>query len=79
MHKMITLLICKLCIHDYMALLYYRYVQAFVASQIVGRQGDFWIGLTQSYDTGITESWTSGQDVKFTYWSNQHTGESAGL
>ncbi|XP_048752140.2 macrophage mannose receptor 1-like isoform X2 [Ostrea edulis] len=51
-----------------------RYVQAFVASQIVGRQGDFWIGLTQSYDTGITESWTSGQDVKFTYWSNQHTG-----
>lgn len=51
-----------------------RYVQAFVSSQLVGRKGNFWIGLTQSYDTGITEQWTSGQEVRFTYWADEHTG-----
>ncbi|XP_061163166.1 macrophage mannose receptor 1-like [Saccostrea echinata] len=52
-----------------------RYIQSFVASHIVGRKGNFWVGLTQSYDTGIVESWTSGQSVGFTYWANQHTGK----
>lgn len=51
-----------------------RYVQAFVSSQIVGKKENFWIGLTQSYDTGITERWMSGQDVRFTYWADEHTG-----
>lgn len=51
-----------------------RYVQAFVSSQLVGRKSNFWIGLTQSYDTGITEQWTSGQEVRFTYWADEHTG-----
>ncbi|XP_022332922.2 macrophage mannose receptor 1-like isoform X2 [Crassostrea virginica] len=51
-----------------------RYVQAFISSLIVGKKGNFWIGLTQSYDTGITEFWNSGQDVRFTYWGSDHTG-----
>lgn len=57
----------------------YRYVQAFVSSQLVGRKGNFWIGLTQSYDTGITEQWTSGQEVRFTYWADEHTGASSNI
>ncbi|XP_052062584.1 macrophage mannose receptor 1-like [Mytilus californianus] len=50
------------------------YTQLFLASQIVGKSGHYWIGLTQDVNPGAMVSWTSGLPVSYTAWARSHTG-----
>ena len=55
-------------------LLFYSYIQLFLASQLAGRTGDYWIGLSQDASSGVVESWNSGLPVMYTAWARSHTG-----
>ncbi|XP_045209803.2 macrophage mannose receptor 1-like isoform X2 [Mercenaria mercenaria] len=49
------------------------YQQAFLASQIAGRSGFYWTGLSHSGPSGSFQ-WVSGDNLAYTSWSSNHTG-----
>jgi hypothetical protein len=59
-----------------MYIVFGRYVQAFLSSQLVGKTGSYWIGLSQDMSSGAIESWANGFPVLFTHWAKSHTGNS---
>lgn len=52
---------------------YFRYIQAFIASELADREGNWWIGLSNTDPQ--TYKWTSGQKITYTNWDVSHTGE----
>ncbi|KAL4228716.1 chromatin-modulating protein mrc1 [Mactra antiquata] len=48
-----------------------KYQQAFLASQIAGTSGYYWIGLTNS---GSPYQWVDKSNLAYTAWSSNHTG-----
>jgi hypothetical protein len=59
-----------------MYIVFGRYVQAFLSSQLVGKTGSCWSGLSQDMSSGAIESWANGFPVLFTHWAKSHTGNS---
>ncbi|KAL3836968.1 hypothetical protein ACJMK2_022370, partial [Sinanodonta woodiana] len=47
--------------------------QAFLASQLSGRTGKYWIGLKDRSSNG-TYTWESGNSLTYTAWNFNHTG-----
>lgn len=52
----------------------HRYQQAYLASELSGLTGQYWIGLKKD---SKTYSWTSKQNLTYTFWSKAHTGRYA--
>lgn len=45
----------------------YRYVQAFLSSQLIGKNGNFWIGYKETKSNDTITMWNSGHVVDFRF------------
>ncbi|CAG2187406.1 CD206 [Mytilus edulis] len=66
--------VCAQVQYGHLATINNVYTQLFLASQIAGKSGHYWVGLTQDVNSGAMVSWTSGLPVSYTAWSRSHTG-----
>ena len=54
------------------ALIFGRYQQAFLASQIAGAGGSYWIGLGNG-GTYSSQNWVTTESLDYTAWSANYT------
>ncbi|CAC5400511.1 MRC [Mytilus coruscus] len=66
--------VCAQVQYGHLATINNVYTQLFLSSQIAGKSGHYWIGLTQGVNSTAMVSWTSGLPVSYTAWARSHTG-----
>ncbi|XP_052061960.1 macrophage mannose receptor 1-like [Mytilus californianus] len=66
--------VCAQVQYGHLATINNVYTQLFLASQVAGKSGHYWIGLTQDVNSSAMVSWTSGLSVSYTAWAKSHTG-----
>ncbi|XP_064595387.1 macrophage mannose receptor 1-like isoform X2 [Liolophura sinensis] len=66
---------CVSKLKGHLATITSRYIQAFIASELADREGNWWIGLSNTDPQ--TYKWTSGQAISYTNWDVSHTGNEA--